>query len=291
LDNFVTSIYNTTPDVFAKFSETDEIVRALCTVERLAEVYALSARESLHQGYIGEIAEVVTNSKSSFSKLSKVKRGLLFALRLANRMLNSVALPAVDTTKPTSTPAMAATDLPSQLPDVDMHAILPQSQVDGFSRLHETLTSVYRSVSVVITQFGRIFQRNAFESTPATDAMVDTLVATFADTMDVVLEHVSHSSSKSSLVLWADFVAAVIGEVQSFLLSASVRNGSERSAPSLIIMQSFERCNVFQVIPLLISVAPHRKQRIFNLLDWLVTAQTAIQGTFLLRRPHPQSDR
>jgi hypothetical protein len=120
--------------------------------------------------------------------------------------------------------------------------------------LHETLTSVYRSVSVVITQFGRIFQRSAFESTPSTNAMVDTLVSTFTETMDVVQEQVSQALSKSTIVLWADFIAAIIGEIQSFLISASGRTGYDRSSFSPVIMLSFERSNVFQVGSALVAV-------------------------------------
>jgi hypothetical protein len=248
--SFLEQIFLADPKYLVTFTEEHPSVRALCAIERLAEVFALSVRESFHQGYVDQLATLVLEGHSTFNLLATIKRGLLFAIKFATRMHNSVVQPPTnDPTKSNDQCAQETKPIPNQLPEVDVATLLPKSQIDGFSKLLETLNSVYRSVSAVISQFGRIFQRHTFDVSSDTDKMLGIIVSTFSQSIDAARTSTRESlHSSTAIIIWADFVSSTVTDMQSFLLSpSSNRHGSDKGAPNLPLLQAFDHCNIFQV--------------------------------------------
>ncbi len=253
VQDFMKHVFEADATAMASFTEDSPAIRALSTIERLSEVFALGVREGVNQGFVDQISVLVVEGKENFQQLAFVKRGLLFAIRLATRMLNSVVPPtgtgADRSGDQSNLPSFPLGPITSQLPDVNVASLIPKAQCEPFSRLVETLASVYRSVTAVVSQFGRVFQRRTFDASSDAEKMLHIVVGSFTEAFEVALASAPQSTTKTAVIVWADYVAATVAEVQAFMFPPSTmsRAGSERQAINPMILKALDKCDVFQV--------------------------------------------
>ena len=249
--SFIQSAFTARPEQIARFSETDECVRSLCTIERLAELFALAARESFHQGHVDDIAQLVLSGKDTFARLADVKRALLFTLKIATRLQVSIQGSPAEHSEHKKHGIVAPATIPvNQFQTMDIESVLPKAAHQDFLSLVATIGSVYRSVLAVITQFGRIFQRHTFESSKETEEMLNVIVSSFEQSLSIAKDHIQQSHDSTSQMLWADFLAATFAEMQAFLApQAHGRPGLTATVPlpNIDLLDAFNKCHVFEV--------------------------------------------